>query len=89
MNALKDKLIEGDMEGIYADGALNKHGDFARRILEENASIDQANALDILYNEIGKVFLNVLENCGVFKKDEEGEQAFQRCFEVMYENIKA
>lgn len=89
MNALKDKLIEGDMEGIYADGALNKHGDFARRILEENASIDQANALDILYDGIGRVFLNVLENCGVFKKDEEGEMAFQRCFEVMYESIKA
>jgi UDPglucose--hexose-1-phosphate uridylyltransferase len=89
MNALKDKLIEGDMEGIYADGALNKHGDFARRILEENASIDQANALDILYDGIGRVFLNILENCGVFKKDEEGEMAFQRCFEVMYESIKA
>ncbi|MFH5836113.1 UDP-glucose--hexose-1-phosphate uridylyltransferase [Proteiniclasticum sp. C24MP] len=89
MSDLKEKLIVHDLEGIYADETLNKHGDFAKRILEENQSIDSTNALDILYQEIGKVFMNVLENCGVFKKDEDGEKAFQKCFEVMYECIKA
>ncbi len=89
MSALKDKIITGDIESIFSDEILNKHGDFAKRILEVHGSLNRDNADEILYQEIGKVFMNVLENCGVFKKNEEGEKAFQKCFEVMYESIRA
>lgn len=89
MSELKEKMIERDIEGIYENESLNKHGDFAKRILQENHLFDGTNADEILYQEIGKVFMNVLENCGVFKKDENGEKAFQKCFEVMYESIRA
>lgn len=89
MSELRGRIVDKDIESIYSDTVLNKHGDFAKRIIEGYESIDDANIDKILYEEIGKVFMNVLENCGVFKKDENGEKAFQRCFEVIYENIKA
>ena len=36
------------------------------------------NARAILEKEIGKVFLEVLSDAGVFKRDDEGKKAFLR-----------
>lgn len=89
MSELKERIINGDIESIYSDVTLNKHGDFAKKIVKEHGSLDHTNIDEVLYQEIGNVFMKVLENCGVFKNDEKGEEAFQRCFEVMYESMEA
>ena len=36
------------------------------------------NAMDIIHAEVGKVFGQVLEDAGVFKRTESGKEAFKR-----------
>lgn len=87
MELLKQFMFKKDLKGIYSDEVLNKHGDFARRILDENQFSSEEEIETKLYDEIGYVFMKVLENCGVFKKDNDGEKAFQRFVEVIHENL--
>jgi len=49
--------------------------------------MDKDNADNIIYEEIGKVFLSVLKDAGVFKGDNSGREAFRRCCEAMYEGL--
>ena len=87
MNLLKQFMFKKDLEGIYSNEILNKHGHFARRILDENQFSSEEEIEAKLYDEIGYVFMKVLENCGVYKKDNDGEKAFQRFIEVIHENL--
>ena len=43
----------------------------------------QENAEDILKEEIGQVFVKVLEDAGVYKYNEEGRKAFDRFIAVL------
>lgn len=87
MNALKKYLIKKDLDSVYADDTLQKHADFAQRLLSKYQFTSEKDVEQKLYEEIGFVFMKVLESCGVFKKDAKGEAAFQRFVEVVYENI--
>jgi len=87
MELLKQFMFKKDLDGIYSEETLQKHGDFAQRILGENQFTSEEEIEAKLYDEIGYVFMKVLENCGVFKKDNEGEKAFQRFIEVIHENL--
>ncbi len=89
MAELKTRMLKDDLEGIYTNNELSKHGDFAKRIIMENENLTEASIDAVIYREIGKVFMNVLENCGVFKNDENGHAAFRRCTEVIYESLEA
>lgn len=53
---------------------LKSHEDWIKNI-KLNRDINISNVDEIVKEEIGKVFLNVLEHCGVFKIDENGEKA--------------
>src|SRR5690606_14495248 len=56
---------------------LAKHAPWIERLLAEhgtNLSEDEAEAL--LREEVGRIFLRVLSDCGVFKRDEQGRAAF-------------
>lgn len=88
MGDMKRLILDGKLDEIFASESLKKHGEFARRIMEENPGVNDEKLEKIIYTEIGKVFMNVLENCGVFKADTEGKEAFQKCVEVMYESIQ-
>lgn len=46
--------------------------------LKSTHTFPKENAKEILYNEVGLVFARVLEDAGVFKRNEEGQAAFQR-----------
>ena len=46
--------------------------------LKSTHTFTKENAREILYNEVGLVFARVLEDAGVFKRNEEGQAAFQR-----------
>jgi len=39
---------------------------------------DEDNVMDIIHTEIGKVFSEVLEDAGVYKRTEEGQKAFMK-----------
>ena len=55
---------------------------------KHNYKFTKSNIDEILKIEIGKVFLKVLEDAGVFKRTEEGQKAFVKFIEKVKENCK-
>ena len=55
-----------------------KHAPWVDEIKEKYEDINEENVEDILKEEIGQVFVKVLEDAGVYKCTEEGRIAFDR-----------
>ena len=51
--------------------------------LPKYEKVDAGNVYDILRKEIGLVFMQVLEDAGVYKRTEEGQKAFMRFVEKL------
>lgn len=73
---LEDAMLSG--ENLYACPELTHHAQWAEDILKRYPDFCKENAMVILEKEIGKVFLEVLEDAGVFKRTKEGKNAFMR-----------
>lgn len=58
--------------------SLTKHARWASELRDRYAVIDGTNVRKILQEEIGRVFVGVLEDAGVFRCTEEGRRAFRR-----------
>ena len=71
---LEDAMLSG--ENLYACPELTHHAEWAEEILKRYPDFSKDNARAILEQEIGKVFLKVLEDAGVFKRNDEGKSAF-------------
>lgn len=63
---------------LRADPLTEKHADWAYSFLENYGTPDENTIGKIIENEIGKVFVKVLEDAGVYKCTEEGRAAFLR-----------
>ena len=74
-----------DRADIRADEALAKHADWVDE-LREKYTFTPENTEEILCREVGAVFLQVLEDAGVFKRDEQGQAAFLRFIETVNKN---
>jgi len=48
----------------------------ADQLKEANSEVTEENAKQVVQAGVAEVFLEVLENAGVFKTDEEGQAAF-------------
>lgn len=57
---------------------LVKHKKWALQLVQKYSDINETNVDEILKNEIGMKFSKVLENSGVFKRDENGIKAFNK-----------
>ncbi len=66
-----------DKRDISGDPILGKHAHWVEK-LKTQYTFTRENALEILMQETGKVFAAVLEDAGVYKKTEEGREAFLR-----------
>ena len=66
-------LAEG--KDIAGDPVLGKHDAWCRE-LKRKYTFTPENAMDILMQETGRVFTEVLEDAGVYKRTEEGQKAF-------------
>lgn len=75
MKALEEAVLAG--KDLRADEVLEKHADWAEKWMQEN-EVTAENIHEIVQDEIGKVFAKVLECAGVYKRDEEGQKAFDR-----------
>ncbi len=73
---LENAMLAG--EDLRADSRLAQHADWAEELMQRYPDFSKDNASDIIKTEIGRVFLNVLCDAGVFKRDEEGKAAFIR-----------
>ena len=73
--AVADCLASGG--DLRAGELTEKHAGWAEEFAK-NYTITKENALDIVQKETGKVFAQVLEHAGVYKRDEAGKAAFLR-----------
>jgi UDPglucose--hexose-1-phosphate uridylyltransferase len=73
--SLKDAILEGS--DLRKDEVLEKHADWVD-MLKAQYTFTPENTLDILLQETGHVFSQVLEDAGVYKRTEEGKAAFLR-----------
>ena len=69
-----------DNADICTDDILAKHAEWVYE-LREKYSFTPENTEEILCHEVGAVFQQVLEDAGVFKRDEQGQKAFFRFIE--------
>jgi len=80
MSMLADAVVEG--KDIRAIEEIEKHADWVEQ-WRENYEITADNINQILKDEIANVFVQVLECAGVYKRTEEGQNAFKRFVEVL------
>ena len=77
---LKNELA-GLADAILNDtpltGSLEKHAPWVEE-LRSRYSFDRENVMPILQTEVGKVFARVLEHAGVYKRNANGTEAFER-----------
>ena len=72
---LAQAIVEG--VDIRSDEALGKHADWVEA-LKQKHTFTAENALDIILQETGKVFSEVLEDAGVYKCTPEGRAQFRK-----------
>ena len=83
-----DRLAEAILakKDIRGDGELEKHADWVDEFLpkyEPESRDTKEKVMEILHKEIGDVFMQVLEDAGVYKRTEEGKAAFERFLDVI------
>ena len=81
MELLAECLVENKPMENYEE--LQKHIDWVHDFMPKYNEINQDNVMDILKEEIGQVFVKVLEDAGVYKCTEEGRKAFKRFIEIL------
>ena len=82
ISLLKNAILKD--EDLRADEILSKHADWADEIKNKYSDINADNIDEIIETEIGLVFSKVLEHAGVYKRDQNGLNAFLR----FAENVK-
>lgn len=79
MDQLADALLTG--ADIRKDDVLAKHADWVDEFLPNypiKSRDTKEKLMDVLHKEIGDVFMQVLEDAGVYKRTREGMDAFER-----------
>ncbi len=81
MALLEEYILTG--KNISEQEALQKHADWVAAFLPKYPSITKDNIQKILQQEIGEVFVKVLEDAGVYKCTKEGREAFHRFIKAL------
>lgn len=80
LTGLTEAIVQG--KDISSDENLSKHAPWLEEIKQVNPLFkqngDAAQIDEILKKEVGKVFSQVLEDAGVYKRTPEGSQAFNK-----------
>lgn len=78
MALIKDAMLSG--KDIASIEAIASHKEWAEMIMNKY-DINEDNCEEILQQEIGIVFTSILEQCGVYSRDEEGKKGFIKFIE--------
>ena len=81
MALLEEYILEG--KDIASNETLSKHADWVAEFLPNYSSVTPENIGSILQQEIGKVFVQVLEDAGVYKCTKEGRDAFLKFIKTL------
>ena len=77
LDAAADAILNGS--DLTANDKTASHADWIKNdVLPNHADINRNNIDDILKEEVGKVFVKVLEHAGVYKRTPDGLAAFDR-----------
>ena len=79
MDSLRTALLEG--KDIRNDEVLGKHADWVDEFMVKHKDFNKDNAKEIIRQEIGLVFSEVLTDAGVYKDDEKGRKGILRFIE--------
>ena len=79
LEAVKNAILNND--DLRASELTASHADWVEEFLPNHPEFNADNAMDIIKEETGKVFLHVLEDAGVYKCTPEGREAFMRFLE--------
>lgn len=80
---IKEELLRGTAD-ISGDPEIKKHAEWYKKMHEKyNSSIDKNNITDILNNEVGSIFMQVLVHAGVYKRNSIGLAAFDKFMAVL------
>ena len=81
LETLKQYILEG--KDIRSNESIEKHADWVEEFLPKYTDVNKDSIDEILQQEVGKVFCQVLEDAGVYKCNENGLMAFQRFIEAL------
>lgn len=79
LEAVKNAILNND--DLRASELTASHADWVEEFLPTHPEFNADNAMDIIKEETGKVFLHVLEDAGVYKCTPDGRAAFMRFVE--------
>ena len=76
MAALEEAILQGN--DLRSDDTLAKHADWVEGFLPRYPEVNADNIHSIIRKEIGLVFMQVLEDAGVYKRTQQGREGFER-----------
>lgn len=76
MESLADAILAG--KDLRKEDELLKHADWVEEFLPRYENVSGDTIYQILQEEIGLVFMQVLEDAGVYKRTPQGQAAFER-----------
>ncbi|MBQ3418330.1 MAG: UDP-glucose--hexose-1-phosphate uridylyltransferase [Ruminococcus sp.] len=76
LEAVKNVLLKG--EDLSQNPLTASHAQWAKTVAEKHPELNSENAEAIIRDEVGAVFEKVLLDAGVYKRTEEGREAFLR-----------
>lgn len=81
LEEMKTAILEGkDLRGTES---LAQHADWLEEILPKYDKLTEDNIMGVLKDEVGQVFVHVLEDAGVYKCTEKGRAAFERFIRIL------
>lgn len=81
LELLKDYILTG--KDLRSNESIEKHADWVEEFLPKYENINASTIENILQQEVGKVFCEVLEDAGVYKCTEDGLNAFRRFLAIL------
>lgn len=81
MEILEEYILAG--KDVASNEKIEKHAAWVAEFLPKYPDINKDNIHGILEKEIGKVFIHVLEDAGVYKCTPEGREAFMRFIKTL------
>ncbi|MGN1116474.1 MAG: galactose-1-phosphate uridylyltransferase, partial [Candidatus Ornithomonoglobus sp.] len=77
LDAVADAIL--NKKDLDADAKTVSHAEWVRNtVIPAHPEINKDNIKDILKEEVGRVFVTVLEHAGVYKRNAEGMAAFDK-----------
>ena len=76
LSMVAEAIVEG--KDVCSIPQIAIHGEWVNEFINNYNNITKDNVMEIVKTEVGKVFVEVLEDAGVYKCNEEGIKAFER-----------